>query len=133
MAKCPPRRGDQVLLAGGEPTLHRDLFEIIRQFAGRCEDIRLFTNAIRLADEAYARETIAAGVSGFEIALFGATAATHDAITRRPRSFEQTMTALGNLVRTREGRKITIVVRLLVARHNYAESLFQTRYEPGEA
>src|SRR5213078_3214401 len=78
-----PRRDDEVLLAGGEPTLHKDLFAIVREFAEQCRDIKLFTNALKLADESYARAAIAAGVSGFEIALFGATPATHDAITRR--------------------------------------------------
>lgn len=116
-----PRRGDEVLLAGGEPTLHRDLFAIVAEFAAHCGDIKLFTNALRLADESYARAAIAAGVSGFEIALFGATPATHDAITQRPESFDATIAALNNLVRLRAGRRVSIVVRLLVARHCYAE------------
>jgi MoaA/NifB/PqqE/SkfB family radical SAM enzyme len=116
-----PRRDDEVLLAGGEPTLHKDLFAIVSEFVEHCRDIKLFTNALKLADESYARAAIAAGVSGFEIALFGATPATHDAITRRPDSFNRTIAALNNLLRLRERRRVSIVVRLLVARHCYAE------------
>lgn len=116
-----PRRGDEVLLAGGEPTLHKDLFAIVREFAAQCKDIKLFTNALKLADKSYAREAIAAGVTGFEIAVFGATPATHDAITRRPNSFNQTIVALNNLLRLRGRRRVSIVVRLLVAQHCYTE------------
>src|SRR5207248_10399041 len=49
------------------------------------------------------------------------TPATHDAITRRPKSFDHTIAALNNLVRLRGQRRVSIVVRLLVARHCYAE------------
>lgn len=109
-----PRRADEVLLAGGEPTLHRQLFEIVRAFGAHCRDITLFTNGIKLADRVYAAETIEAGVSKFQIALFGATPHTHDAVTRRPGSFQQTIVALNNLADA--GGKKKVVVRLLVAR-----------------
>jgi MoaA/NifB/PqqE/SkfB family radical SAM enzyme len=117
----PPRRDDEVLLGGGEPTLHKDFFAIVQEFGAHCKDIKLFTNALKLADESYARGTVAAGVTGFEIALFGATPATHDAITQRPNSFNQTITALKNLLGLRERRRLSIVVRLLVAQHCYTE------------
>jgi MoaA/NifB/PqqE/SkfB family radical SAM enzyme len=119
--ECRPRRNDEVLLAGGEPTLHKDLLAIVREFAAHCRDIKLFTNAVKLANELDARAAITAGVSGFEIALFGATPETHDANTRRPNSFNQTIAALNNIVRARGRRRVSIVVRLLVARHCYAE------------
>jgi MoaA/NifB/PqqE/SkfB family radical SAM enzyme len=119
--ECRPRRDDEVSLAGGEPTLHKDLLGIVQEFAAHSRNIKLFTNAIKLADQQYARAAITAGVSGFEIALFGATPATHDANTRRPLSFNQTITALNNLVRARGRRRVSIVVRLLVAQHCYGE------------
>ena len=120
MADDPPRDGDQVLLAGGEPTLHRDLCAIVAEFATRCADIKLFTNGVRLANCDYASAVLASGVSGFEVALFGATAASHDAITKRAASFDQTFAALDNLLRLR-GPGVRIVVRLLVAEQCYAE------------
>ena len=121
IAEQRPRRNDQVLLAGGEPTLHRQLLNIVREFAAQCRNVTLFTNGVKLADASYARDAIAAGVTGFEIALFGATPETHDAITRRGGSFEQTIAALNNLVDARQGRRVSIAVRLLVARHCYHE------------
>jgi MoaA/NifB/PqqE/SkfB family radical SAM enzyme len=119
IAERRPRRGDDVLLAGGEPTLHKQLFEIVRAFSTYCKEVTLFTNGIKLADRVYASELMAAGVSRFQIALFGATPATHEAITRRPGSFHQTITGLNNLADACDKREL--VVRLLVARHCFAE------------
>jgi MoaA/NifB/PqqE/SkfB family radical SAM enzyme len=115
----PPQRGDSVLLAGGEPTLHPGLFEIVREFRTHCDDITLFTNGLRLSEESYAREAVAAGISRFEIALFGASAETHDAITRRSGSFDRTIAALNNLADS--GANRDVVLRLLVARQCFHE------------
>jgi MoaA/NifB/PqqE/SkfB family radical SAM enzyme len=111
-----PRAGDEVQLAGGEPTLHKDLFEIIRLFAAHCSAITLFTNGVRLANRDYARQAIEAGLSEFQIALFGATPDAHDAITRRRGSFAATIEALNQLSANRGRRRVSIVVRLLVAK-----------------
>jgi MoaA/NifB/PqqE/SkfB family radical SAM enzyme len=114
-----PRRGDDVMLAGGEPTLHRQLFEIVRAFGAHCKNITIFTNGVKLADRAYAHEAIVAGISNFQIALFGSKPETHDAITRRPGSFHETIAALNNLADLRPKREV--VVRLLVARQCFGE------------
>jgi MoaA/NifB/PqqE/SkfB family radical SAM enzyme len=121
IAECPPHPDDEVLLAGGEPTLHRDLFEIVGEFASYCTNIKVFTNGVKLARVAYAGQAVMSGISGFEIALFGATGESHDAITRRPHSFDQTMEAINNLLRLRDRRDVRVVLRLLVAKHCYRE------------
>jgi MoaA/NifB/PqqE/SkfB family radical SAM enzyme len=111
-----PGPADTVALAGGEPTLHRELFEIVRHLAQRGPRVNLFTNGLRFADERYAREAVDAGITRFEIALFGPDAATHDAVTRRPGSFECTIDALNVLGRLRRERDFVLEVRLLVSR-----------------
>jgi sulfatase maturation enzyme AslB (radical SAM superfamily) len=116
-----PRRGDEVLLAGGEPTLHRHFFEIVSEFAACCKRITVFTNGVKLADVNYAQRAIEAGVSRFEVAFFGATAQTHDAITRRRGSFEDTIAGINNLFAAGRRGQPAVVVRLLVARHCYRE------------
>ena len=121
IAECPPHADDEILLAGGEPTLHRDLFEIVREFVSYCKDIKVFTNGVKLAREPYALEALVSGISGFEVALFGATGRSHDAITRRPHSFDQTVEALNNVLRLRDRQDVRVVVGLLVAKHCYRE------------
>ncbi len=117
-----PLSDDVVSLAGGEPTLHPDLLSIVRRCAAGGAAVTLFTNGLRLVDAEYAADVVAAGVTRFEIALFGSTAESHEAVTRRPGSFEQTMLALDVLCGLREERKFALEVRLLVSRSGVAEN-----------
>lgn len=113
---------DRVLLAGGEPTLHRDLIRIIRHCRESCSDVRLFTNGLRLADSRFARSLVEAGVTRFEIALFGSTAGRHDAVTQTPGSFERTLSGIRQLLELREAADFIVEIRLLVARHTLQEN-----------
>ena len=112
----PPRLADRVLVAGGEPTLHPEFHEAIQRLSATCVDIRLFTNGLRLADMEFARRTVAAGVTRFEIALYGADDATHDAVTGRPGSHATTLSALHTLGSLRQELSFALHIRLLVAR-----------------
>jgi MoaA/NifB/PqqE/SkfB family radical SAM enzyme len=122
IADAGPGSRDRVLLAGGEPTLHPQLGPIVRLLAANCPDVRLFTNGLRLANPSFARSLLEARVSRFEIALFGASAARHDAITQVPGSFERTLLALNTLTALRREFDFVIEVRLLVSRHSSAQN-----------
>jgi len=118
-----PGRHDRVSLAGGEPTLHSDLIRIVQLLAKRRPEIILFTNGLRLADDPeFARATVAAGVSNYQIAFFGASASVHDSVTGVPGSFEKTISAIQTLVLLRRKKRIRIVIRLLVSRQSLAEN-----------
>jgi MoaA/NifB/PqqE/SkfB family radical SAM enzyme len=117
-----PGPGDRVMLAGGEPTLHRELFPIVQLLGGNCGDVTLFTNGLRLSDPGFARDAVRAGITRFEIALFGASADRHDAVTRLPGSFERTLTGLNVLAALRTEADFAIEVRLLVSRQSSPEN-----------
>jgi MoaA/NifB/PqqE/SkfB family radical SAM enzyme len=121
LSDWPPQPGDRVLLAGGEPTLHPTLFEIVRAASADGAEVTLFTNGLRLADKKIARAAVESGIGRFEIALFGATAAAHDAITQVPGSFEKTILALQNLGALRDQHSFVLQVRLLVSKQSNAE------------
>jgi MoaA/NifB/PqqE/SkfB family radical SAM enzyme len=118
----PPGPQDRVMLAGGEPTLHRDLLAIVRFLGVRCPNVTLFSNGLRLADPAFARACVEAGVTRFEIALFGASAAAHEAVTQVRGSFARTLAALEVLTALRREHDFTVEVRLLVSRQSVAEN-----------
>lgn len=118
VGESPPGPRDRVLLAGGEPTLHRELLPIVRFLSANCRDVTIFTNGVRLANPAFARSAVEAGIHRFEIALFGATAAAHEAITRLPGSFERTLEALRVLDTLRRECDFAVELRLLVSRQS---------------
>jgi MoaA/NifB/PqqE/SkfB family radical SAM enzyme len=111
-----------VTLSGGEPTLHPELLAIVRLLAEKGPDTVIYTNGLRLADPAFARATAAGGVTCYQIALFGASADAHDAVTGVPGSFEKTIAALQTLATLRQEFGIRIIIRLLVSRQSYAEN-----------
>lgn len=80
-------------LLGGEPTIHKNLLEVVRYSASQDMGPWIVTNGVKLADEAYGRMLVEAGLKGGCISLHGDTAEAHDAVTRIPGSFESAMTA----------------------------------------
>ncbi|MFL6161547.1 MAG: radical SAM protein [Jatrophihabitantaceae bacterium] len=122
LAGTVPSPGDQVMIAGGEPTLHPRLTEIVRQLTRGGAGVTLFTNGLRLVDTAYVDALLDAGVDRFQISLYGARASGHEAITRRPGSFDTTLRALIGLSELRASRTFTVEVRLLAARQTLDEN-----------
>jgi sulfatase maturation enzyme AslB (radical SAM superfamily) len=112
----PPGPEDRVLIAGGEPTLHPELVLLLRYLGQNCRNVVIFTNGLRLAQRDYAWAVIEAGVTTFEIPFYGASAESHDSVTRRKGSFEGTITALTTLVGLRGDAQFRINIRLLIAR-----------------
>jgi MoaA/NifB/PqqE/SkfB family radical SAM enzyme len=118
----PPGPNDRVCVSGGEPTLHRELLDIVRRVSSTCPSVVLFTNGTRLADRHYVDALVAAGVSRFEISVFGSDPASHDALTQRKGSFARTMAGLRTLTAVRRERAIEISIRLLVSRLTLVEN-----------
>jgi len=87
-----------LIMTGSEVTLRRDLPELARAArASGFEHVRIQTHGMRLADEAYCRELVEAGIDEYFVSVTAADAASHDAITGVPGSFERTLRGLENL------------------------------------
>jgi radical SAM protein with 4Fe4S-binding SPASM domain len=78
-------------LLGGEPTIHRDLLDVIRYAAQKNMGPWLVTNGVKLADAGFAQELLDAGLKGGCISLHGDSAEQHDTVTRIPGSFDKAM------------------------------------------
>ena len=84
-----------LILTGSEITLHRDLPEWARMARRHGFDhVRIQTHGMRLAQPGYCAELIDAGVDEFFVSVAAADAATHDAITQVPGSFDKTVRGL---------------------------------------
>jgi MoaA/NifB/PqqE/SkfB family radical SAM enzyme len=82
-------------LGGGEPTLRKDLFPIVR--AARAlgfERVKLQTNGMLLAYPDFARRSVEAGITEVNFAIKGACAETHDRFTRTPGCFDLLLRAI---------------------------------------
>jgi MoaA/NifB/PqqE/SkfB family radical SAM enzyme len=92
------RRWAGLILTGSEITLRRDLPELAAEARRHgFEHVRIQTHGMRLADEGFCRALVDAGVDEFFVSVTAGDAATHDAITEVPGSFEKTLRGLGNL------------------------------------
>lgn len=92
------QRWEGLILTGSEVTLRRDLPELARRArASGFAHVRIQTHGMRMADEAYCRELVDAGIDEYFVSVTAADAQTHDAITGVPGSFDNTLRGLENL------------------------------------
>jgi MoaA/NifB/PqqE/SkfB family radical SAM enzyme len=92
------RKWKGLTLTGAEVTLRHDLPALARAArAHGFEHVRIQTHGMRLADEAYCRELVEAGIDEYLVSVTAADAETHEAITEVPGSFERTVRGLENL------------------------------------
>ncbi len=93
---------DSVGLLGGEPTAHPQILEIValaRQLG--FTRVALATNALKLADGAFARALVEAGATRFSVSIHGHTAAIEDALSGRRGNFERKRLAIRHLLALR--------------------------------
>lgn len=93
---------DHIDFNGGEPTLNRDLLEILKYADSRKEnlEIGLLTNSRMFSNMNYAQRfrEIRSGRFKIVTSLYGHTPELHDSITRTPGSFIQQLHGLRNLI-----------------------------------
>jgi MoaA/NifB/PqqE/SkfB family radical SAM enzyme len=89
---------DGVVFTGGEPTLRRDLPDLVglaRDLGYRT--IQIQTNGRMFAHRSYAKLLVERGANEFSPALHGHVPALHDYLTSAPGSFAQTVAGIRNL------------------------------------
>ncbi len=82
----------QVRLSGGEPTLHPEFFDILRYILTAGAHVTVFTNGRWRNPEHFVKSMCEwRDLAGLLISLHGATAASHEAFTKVPGSFQETV------------------------------------------
>jgi MoaA/NifB/PqqE/SkfB family radical SAM enzyme len=109
-----------IAVSGGEPTLYPHLPAYVRALAREGLSVCLLTNGRVLARRDRLEELLDAGVGHFHIPLHAAKAARHDATTRTPGSFDQTVAAMEQVAALRRERLFKFSVVQVVHRDNVA-------------
>lgn len=118
-----------LVLSGGEPTLHPALPDVIAYARTKgFESIELQSNGVRIASADYARSLADAGLDIACISLHSHRAEESDRITKRPRAFGRTVQAIHNL------RSVGVWTRIshVINRLNYKELPEFVRYARAE-
>jgi MoaA/NifB/PqqE/SkfB family radical SAM enzyme len=84
-------------LTGGEALCHKDFFKIAEEARRLGMALRIYSNGYLLADKSMVRKVKALNPVEIEVSVHGATAATHEALTRIKGSFDKTILGLKNL------------------------------------
>ena len=111
---------DEVVLTGGEVTVRHDLPELVahaRDLGFRV--IQLQTNGRVLSQMSAMRALRDAGATEVSPAVHGPDSATHDALTRRPGSFRQTLRGIRNA----RLLGLPVLVNSVVTRANFARAV----------
>lgn len=110
---------------GGEPTLLPKLFDVFRYTREKLPNavIQLQTNARMFSYNSYTKDFIGLGLNNFNflITLYGHNAAVHDAITRSPGAFEQTVKGIKNLLSYGQSVEVRVVVNKI--NYKYVEDI----------
>jgi MoaA/NifB/PqqE/SkfB family radical SAM enzyme len=105
------RRWKGLVLTGSEITLLRELPDLARRArAAGFAHVRIQTHGMHLAQLDYCEALIEAGIDEFFVSVTGPDAATHDAITTVPGSFDKTLQGLENLERFPHAMALTNTV-----------------------
>lgn len=101
----------RALFQGGEPTLRRDLGDLVAdaKSIGYLKTT-IFTNARMGASKAGARWLVGMGVDWFQVSVQGGTAAAHDASVAAPGAFAQTVAGIRRLVELGQHVKVNAVL-----------------------
>lgn len=115
---------DQVDISGGEPTIRKDIFEIIR-YAKETgyRKICLITNGIKMHDESFCNKLIEAGMNDILFSIHSPIEEEHDYLTQVKGSWRKLMAGLDHISKSNIEYRINTTVTN--ANYKNIDSLFK--------
>jgi MoaA/NifB/PqqE/SkfB family radical SAM enzyme len=109
----------QISVAGGEPLMRKDVFDIIHTFARQGLSVNLCTNGMLL--EKYSSRVIDSGATCVTVSLDGATAESHDAIRGIQGSYNQIDRGIRSILAVAYSKRPVLRVRMTISSLNQHE------------
>lgn len=107
---------DYIELNGGEPTLRKDIFEILTYIEKRgAKEIGFLTNAQMFYYEKYTQQISKIKNIKIITTIYGHNPKIHDAVTRTPNSFRYKIVGIKNLIKF----NVKLELRILLHKMNY--------------
>lgn len=98
LSDCRCEDIEGVVFTGGEPTIRKDLIDLVRYASSlKFKTIQIQTNGRMFSYMDYCRRIVDAGANEFSPAVHGPTAEIHDALTSAEGSFKETTEGIRNL------------------------------------
>lgn len=98
-----------VILIGGEPTIHPQFFEIVRLLKQSEFQVSVITNGIAFSSESFLKKALKAGVSGITTSLKASSAGRYEKLTGR-KVFPSIMKAIADIESSGIFHKVSITV-----------------------
>lgn len=108
---------ERVEFTGGEPGIRKDIFQLIK-YANDLgfKKIGMSTNGRIFYYPEFCQEFVKAGLNRVNISLYGHTPKLHNAITRTPKAFEQTLQGIKNI---QKYSSVTLELNTVVLKINF--------------
>jgi len=112
---------DSIYLSGGEPTLHPQFLDVLKYVGQNFpkQRIKLLTNGRKFLYPDFTKEVLKITDNlDIELSIYGPNRKVHEAITRTPGSFKQTIKGLENLLKYKNKDQL-INIRYIITKLSY--------------
>jgi MoaA/NifB/PqqE/SkfB family radical SAM enzyme len=110
--------GKEVFFQGGEPTLQKELFDLIRYAKSKGKRVTLVTNGLLLSYKNYVKKLYLAGLDRVFFAFHASEQKLQDELSQCP-SYQYKVKALDNIMSLKKGKSVRIVY--VINNKNYSD------------
>lgn len=108
-----------LIISGGEPTIHKDFLEIVMFAKQHFEFVSLMTNGIKFADMNFLKSTIEAGVDRISIPFYSSIESEHNYMVGNSSAFEKFIHCISNINELLSEKYFDVQIKLLLSKFTY--------------
>lgn len=103
----------RIIINGGEPTIHKEIIDIIKLFSDKGAEIVLYSNGRRFSDYFFAQQIVLSGVNRITIPIHG-DIITHDYFTQVKGSYLETIKGIKNISKLKYEVDVDLEIKLII-------------------